>query len=41
MSGADGQRARLAEVRAATLRLCETLEVEDFGVQSMPDASPA
>src|SRR5512147_526834 len=32
---------RLAGVRAATERLCEPLAVEDFGVQSMPDASPA
>ena len=33
--------SRWREVRAATLRLCEPLEVEDYGVQSMPDASPA
>jgi ergothioneine biosynthesis protein EgtB len=26
--------------RAATLALCEPLETEDFGLQSMPDASP-
>jgi ergothioneine biosynthesis protein EgtB len=32
---------RFAEVRAATLRLCEPLATEDFVVQSMPDASPA
>jgi ergothioneine biosynthesis protein EgtB len=33
--------ARLADVRAATERLCEPLAVEDYVVQSMPDASPA
>jgi len=32
--------ARLAEVRAFTVDLCDTLEPEDFVVQSMPDASP-
>jgi ergothioneine biosynthesis protein EgtB len=32
---------RLAEVRAATVALCAPLEVEDYVVQSMPDASPA
>jgi len=32
---------RLADVRAATERLCEPLAVEDCVVQSMPDASPA
>lgn len=32
---------RVLEARRATLRLCEPLEVEDFVVQSMPDASPA
>ncbi len=29
-----------ARTRAATLALCEPLEIEDFGLQSMPDASP-
>jgi ergothioneine biosynthesis protein EgtB len=29
------------EVRAQTERLCRPLAVEDYGVQSMPDASPA
>src|SRR4051812_11762743 len=29
------------EVRAQTEQLCATLEVEDYVVQSMPDASPA
>lgn len=29
------------EVRAATVGLCEPLAIEDFVVQSMPDASPA
>ncbi len=28
-------------VRAQTLALCEPLELEDWGLQSMPDASPA
>lgn len=32
---------RLARVRAASERLCRPLAVEDYGVQSMPDASPA
>lgn len=35
----DPLRAFLA-VRGDTDRLCETLEVEDYGLQSMPDASP-
>jgi ergothioneine biosynthesis protein EgtB len=29
------------EVRAQTEALCRPLEIEDYGVQSMPDASPA
>ncbi len=33
--------ARLARVRAATERLCRPLAVEDYVVQSMPDASPS
>ncbi|AMN47955.1 hypothetical protein ACG33_12780 [Steroidobacter denitrificans] len=32
---------RYRHVRATTLQLCEPLEVEDYVVQSMPDASPA
>ena len=32
--------ARYHEVRSRTERLCAPLQVEDFGVQSMPDASP-
>jgi ergothioneine biosynthesis protein EgtB len=32
---------RLAAVRAATLRLCAPLTVEDHSLQAMPDASPA
>src|SRR5512143_526524 len=40
-SSLAGLAERLAGVRAATERLCEPLAVEDFGVQSMPDASPA
>jgi ergothioneine biosynthesis protein EgtB len=31
---------RYRSVRQCTLGLCEGLEVDDFGVQSMPDASP-
>ena len=31
---------RFAVVRAATERLCEPLEPEDYQLQSMPDASP-
>jgi len=38
---ASSLAARLAEVRRATERLCEPLAVEDYVVQSMPDASPA
>jgi ergothioneine biosynthesis protein EgtB len=33
--------ADYVEVRRLTERLCAPLEVEDYGVQSMPDASPA
>jgi ergothioneine biosynthesis protein EgtB len=33
--------AAYREVRALTETLCEPLAVEDYGVQSMPDASPA
>ena len=44
-SQATSQRKALAErfehVRATTLAVCQTLEREDFVVQSMPDASPA
>ena len=32
---------RYREVRRATERLCEPLEIEDYVAQSMPDASPA
>jgi ergothioneine biosynthesis protein EgtB len=32
--------AHYDEVRALTQRLCAPLEVEDYGLQSMPDASP-
>jgi ergothioneine biosynthesis protein EgtB len=32
--------ARYREVRRLTDRLCEPLEVEDYGLQSMPDCSP-
>ncbi len=42
---ANGSHTTLAasfeEVRALTERLCVPLAVEDFGIQSMPDASPA
>src|SRR2546421_12866449 len=43
--GAETDRAGLAvrfqEVRGQTESLCEPLEIEDYQVQSMPDASPA
>jgi ergothioneine biosynthesis protein EgtB len=32
--------ARYREVRGLTESLCQPLEIEDYGVQSMPDASP-
>jgi ergothioneine biosynthesis protein EgtB len=43
--GAAGARAsalaaRLSQVRAATSQLCAPLAIEDYGVQSMSDASP-
>lgn len=31
---------RYRQIRATTMQLCEPLEVEDYVVQSMPDASP-
>ncbi len=37
----DGLAKRYAVVRARTEALCAPLEIEDFVVQSMPDASPA
>ena len=37
----DGLATRFREVRATTERLCAPLEIEDYVVQSMPDASPA
>ncbi len=33
-------RRRFLDVRRFTLQLCEPLEIEDYVVQSMPDASP-
>jgi len=33
-------RERFLATRAATLALCAPLEIEDYGLQSMPDASP-
>src|SRR5260221_1841942 len=33
--------ARYAAIRARSEALCAPLAVEDYGVQSMPDASPA
>ena len=33
--------AEFTRTRAATVSLCEPLEIEDFGLQSMPEASPA
>ncbi|MEM1183337.1 MAG: ergothioneine biosynthesis protein EgtB, partial [Acidobacteriota bacterium] len=38
---ADSLARRYTAVRDATARLCRPLEVEDYVVQSMPDASPA
>ncbi len=42
MTGSEGGSLtrRWREVRATTERLCETLQAEDYVVQSMPDASP-
>jgi ergothioneine biosynthesis protein EgtB len=37
----EGIAARYREVRRFTERLCAPLEVEDYVIQSMPDASPA
>jgi ergothioneine biosynthesis protein EgtB len=39
--GAESLLERYDEVRSLTERLCEPLAVEDYCVQSMPDASPA
>src|SRR5262249_35761716 len=33
--------ARYGEVRQRTEELCQPLEIEDYQIQSMPDASPA
>jgi ergothioneine biosynthesis protein EgtB len=41
LSEAGGLADRLAAVRRATEALCAPLELEDYVVQSMPDASPA
>ncbi len=38
---ADGLRERYADARAASLRLCAPLTVEDHSLQAMPDTSPA
>jgi ergothioneine biosynthesis protein EgtB len=40
-SGAQSLRDQYVTVRAASLRLCEPLTVEDHSLQAMPDASPA
>src|SRR5437764_10434687 len=39
---ADRERtaARYRDVRRLTGRLCEPLQIEDYGLQSMPDCSP-
>lgn len=37
---AEDPAGAYSQVRADSQRLCETLEVEDYGLQSMPDASP-
>lgn len=39
-TGNDSALAAYAQIRQATLALCETLENEDFGLQAMPEASP-
>jgi ergothioneine biosynthesis protein EgtB len=39
-AGAPALAERYREVRRATERLCAPLEIEDYVVQSMPDASP-
>ena len=43
-AGAPSDAGTLVEsyqtVRQATERLCSTLEIEDYGLQAMPDASP-
>jgi ergothioneine biosynthesis protein EgtB len=36
----DQLAARFRAVRSASRRLCDPLEIEDYGIQSMPDASP-
>ena len=41
LDGPGALAERLARVRAQTSRLCAPLAVEDYVVQSMPDASPA
>ena len=38
--GDDLPLAVYAQVRQATLALCETLENEDFGLQAMAEVSP-
>jgi hypothetical protein len=38
--GADALLNRYREIRSATERLCDTLETEDYVVQTMPDVSP-
>jgi ergothioneine biosynthesis protein EgtB len=38
--GAPAPAARYCTVRGLTERLCEPLEVEDYGLQSMPECSP-
>ncbi len=40
LPGAGALAARYGAVRRATEALCEPLEVEDYVIQSMPDASP-
>lgn len=43
VAGADATELleRFREVRKTTVELCSSLEIEDYVVQSMPDASPA
>src|SRR6187401_2737549 len=39
-ANSDSLAQRLGRVRQRTLEICEPLQIEDYGVQSMPDASP-
>jgi len=41
MKNNEGMLNRFHEVRQRTEELCKTLEIEDYVIQAMPDASPA